>query len=298
MVDRRGVNDSDCLHRFLFEKLPVRGELVHLDKCWQEITSHADYPPAIRGVLGEALAAAVLLTSTLKFEGKLTLQLVGDGPMNLLVVQCTSEHEVRGLAKWRGAAPAGDLRSLAGEGRVAITIETGDEKDSYQGIVPITGATLAESLESYFQRSVQLPTRLWLTSGAGGTAGMLLQRVPDAWGEDAEKAWQHVQVLADTLSRDELRQLTDRDILRRLFHQDDLRLFEPQPVRFRCSCSQTRVEGTLKMLGREEIAGLLEEQAQIEVRCEFCNHAYLFDAVDAQSLFIDLPPDSNPPLLH
>ncbi|MGB5211381.1 MAG: Hsp33 family molecular chaperone HslO [Gammaproteobacteria bacterium] len=298
MADPRSLDDSDCLHRFLFEALPVRGELVHLDQCWQEIAGQADYPPAVRRALGEALAAAVLLTSTLKFDGKLTLQLAGDGPMHLLVVQCTSQHEVRGLAKWSGEAPEGDLRSLAGEGRVAITIEAGEEKDSYQGIVPITGATLAESLEGYFQRSVQLPTRLWLTSGANGTAGMLLQRVPDSWGEEAEAAWQHVQVLADTLSQDELRKLTDRDILRRLFHQDDLRLFEPQPVQFRCSCSQARVEGTLRMLGREEIVGLLEEQPQIEVRCEFCNHAYRFDAVDAQSLFVDLPPDSGPSLLH
>lgn len=298
MVESRGLNDADCLHRFLFEHMPVRGELVHLDESWQQITAQADYPPAIRRALGEALAAAVLLASTLKFEGKLTLQLSGDGPMHLLVVQCTNQQEIRGLAKWRGEAPEGDLRSLSGEGRVAITIETGQGQESYQGIVPITGASLAESLETYFQNSVQVPTRLWLATGANGAAGMMLQRLPDSWGDQAEHAWEHLQVLADTLSRDELRHLTDRDILRRLFHQDDLRLFEAQPVRFCCSCSQGRVESTLRMLGRDEITELLREEGWVEVRCEFCNRAYRFDAVDAESLFIDVPPGSGPEVLH
>ncbi|MGD8976297.1 MAG: Hsp33 family molecular chaperone HslO [Gammaproteobacteria bacterium] len=298
MAEARSINDSDCLHRFLFEHMPVRGELVHLDESWQQIAGQADYPPAIRRALGEALAAAVLLASTLKFDGKLTMQLAGDGPMHLLVVQCTSQQEIRGLAKWRGDAPEGDLRNLAGEGRVAITIETGRDQESYQGIVPITGGSLAESLETYFSNSVQLPTRLWLATGPNGAAGMMLQRLPDSWGDEAERAWEHLQVLADTLSRDELRHLADRDILRRLFHQDDLRLFDAEPVRFRCSCSQARVESTLRMLGRDEITDLLREEGRVEVRCEFCNRAYRFDAVDAESLFVDLPADSDPQVLH
>ena len=298
MADGQQRRDADCLHRFLFEHLPVRGELVHLDRAWLEVVATADYPAPIQAALGEALAASVLLAATLKFDGMLTLQLTGDGPMHLLVVQCSGNREVRGLAKWRGDIGDGNLRTLAGTGRLVITIETGREQERYQGIVPITGSSLAASLEHYFENSVQLPTRLWLATSSRGAAGMLLQRLPDSWGEEAETAWEHVQILAETLSSSELRDLTDRDILRRLFNEDDLRLLDAQPVRFRCSCDKQRVETTLRMLGREEITALAEEEGQVEVRCEFCNRAYRFDVVDVRGLFSDLTSPPTPPTIH
>lgn len=298
MTDDPRARDADCLHRFLFEELPVRGELVHLDKAWLQVAANEDYPPAIRRALGEALAASVLLAATLKFDGMLTLQLIGDGPMHLLVVQCSSDREIRGLAKWRGETGDKDLRALAGDGRVIITIETGRENERYQGIVPIVGGNLAASLEHYFANSVQVPTRLWLATSGQIAAGMLLQRLPDSWGEQAEAAWDHVQILAQTLSDSELRDLQDSDILRRLFNQDDLLLFDAQPVKFRCSCNRDRVESTLRMLGREEISTLAEEEGRVEVRCEFCNQAYHFDTVDVEQLFSDLAPPAAPPTLH
>ncbi len=289
---------SDSLRKFAFADMPVRGELVHLDRVWREVRDKDDYPAEIRAVLGEALAASVLLSSCLKFEGLLTLQLTGDGPMNMLVVQCSNRREVRGLAKWRGDVSGSGLGALAGSGRMAITIESGEERRRYQGIVPIVGDSLTESLEAYFRQSVQVPTRIWLSSEPGGVAGMLLQRVPDAWDDEAEAAWQHVQALADTLAREELADLEDEQILRRLFDQEDLRIYEPGPVDFRCSCSQQRVETTLRTLGRAEIEKLLAEMGHIEVRCEFCNDRYRFDSDDAGTLFGVAGTMEPPPTLH
>jgi len=292
------MHDADRLRKFLFEHLPVRGELVHLDQAWQQVLDNGDYPPPIRVLLGEALAASVLLASTLKFDGLLTLQLTGDGPMHLLVAQCSSHQQVRGLAKWRGEVADAGLKTLAGSGRLSIGVDVGKEGERYQGIVPITGDSLAESLETYFDQSVQVPTRLWLESGRQAASGMLLQRLPEAYGDQAELAWEHVQALADTLSGDELAELQDEDILRRLFSEDDLRMFDPTPVVFRCSCSQGRVETTLKMLGREELDELIAEQGRVDVRCEFCNRLYRFDPVDAAGLFVEVPADPGFGILH
>jgi len=295
---RHRLRSSDSLRKFAFADLPVRGELVHLDRVWREVRDKDDYPVEIRAVLGEALAASVLLASCLKFDGLLTLQLTGDGPMSMLVVQCSNRREVRGLAKWRGDVVGSGLGALAGSGRMAITIESGEERRRYQGIVPIVGDCLSESLEAYFRQSVQVPTRIWLNSDPSGVAGMLLQRVPEARDDASEAAWQHVQALADTLAMDELGDLGDEEILRRLFDQEDLRVYDPGTVDFRCSCSQERVETTLRTLGREEIAKLLAEMGHIEVRCEFCNDRYRFDADDAGSLFGGASSIEPPPTLH
>lgn len=292
------MHDADRLRKFLFEHLPVRGELVHLDQAWRQVLDNGEYPPAIRVLLGEALAASVLLASTLKFDGLLTLQLAGNGPMHLLVAQCSSDQEVRGLAKWRGEVGDAGLETLAGSGRLTIGVDTGQGGERYQGIVPITGNSLAESLETYFRQSVQVPTRLWLESGRQAASGMLLQRLPEAYGDEAELAWEHVQALADTLSGDELAGLQDEAILRRLFSEDDLRLFDSIPVAFRCSCSQGRVETTLKMLGRDELDQLIAEQGRVDVRCEFCNRLYRFDPVDTASLFVEMPTGPGYDTLH
>jgi molecular chaperone Hsp33 len=291
--------EVDSLRRFLFEGLQVRGEIVRLDAAWQRVLEYQDYPPAVRAMLGEALAASVLLASTLKFDGMLTLQLQGDGPMHLLVAQCTSQGAVRGLAKWQGESPAGDLGVLAGDARLAITIERGPGKDRYQGIVPVVGESLSECLDSYFADSVQVPTRLWLATGGDRSAGMLLQRLPEALaGYDDDDHWERLTALAATLRSNELLGLTHRELLGRLFAEDDVRLFEEQPIEFACSCSHERVAATLRMLGRAEIAQLIEEQGAVEVRCEFCNRPYRFDAVDAEGLFADTPAAEGPPTLH
>jgi molecular chaperone Hsp33 len=314
------MHDRDCLHRFMFEQYPIRGHLVHLDAAWRALIEHREYPEAIRDTLGEAAAASLLLAATIKFEGVLSLQLQGDGPMHLMLAQCTSGLGVRGLARYTESAfagagtgagasagtrlgvgtgagagnEAGQIADLIGAGNLTVTLETDDASQRYQGIVPITGRRLAESLQVYFENSEQLPTRLWLHADASGASGMLLQRLPvadvsrSAHAADAavvDDAWRRVQLIGETLTPGELRTLGDAEILRRLFNEDDVRLYEPTPVYFRCRCSRERVGGMLQSLGETETRSVLVERGEVEVRCDFCNRAYAFDAVDVAQLF-------------
>ncbi|MEJ2514085.1 MAG: Hsp33 family molecular chaperone HslO [Gammaproteobacteria bacterium] len=288
---------GDSLRRFFFEAFPVRGELVHLDAAWQAVLERHDYPPAVRALLGEAMAASVLLASTLKFEGMLTLQLQGEGDLYLLVAQCGSDLSVRGLAKWRSDDPRGTLAELTGAGRLAITIESRKSRERYQGIVSADTDDLSGCLENYFANSEQLPTRLWLAADADRAAGMLLQRLPEAEGRAAEdEGWNRTGLLADTITRDELLNVGDRDVLRRLFHEEDLRLVESEAVAFSCSCNRGRVESALRLIGRDELEGLLAEEGTIQVRCEFCNMAYELDPVDVERLLSGGGDDVPPPV--
>jgi molecular chaperone Hsp33 len=294
------LRDRDSLHRFLFEQYPIRGHLVHLDAAWHALIEHRDYPEAIRDTLGEAVAASLLLAATIKFEGVLSLQMQGDGPVHLMLVQCTSGLGVRGLARYRDdASGASRIGDMIGAGNLTVTLETDEGAQRYQGIVPIAGERLAESLQVYFENSEQLPTRLWLHADAQGASGMLLQKLPGrgsspATGaaEDAamdaeaiEDAWRRVQLIAATLTGEELRTLGDEEILHRLFNEDDVRLFEASPVYFRCRCSRERVASMLQGLGEAETRSVLKERGDVEVRCDFCNRAYVFDAVDVAQLF-------------
>jgi len=286
------MHDRDSLHRFLFEQYPIRGHLVHLDAAWRALIEHREYPQAIRDTLGEAVAASLLLAATVKFEGVLSLQLQGAGPVHLMLVQCTSGLGVRGLARYRDAAAGmATIGDLIGGGNLTVTLETDAGAQRYQGIVPIAGERLAQVLQGYFDNSEQLPTRLWLHADAQGASGMLLQKLPGAASLAAadailiEDAWRRVQLIAETLTAEELHTLADAEILRRLFNEDDVRLFEPSPVYFRCRCSRDRVAGMLQGLGEAETRSVLAERGEVEVRCDFCNRAYVFDAVDVGQLF-------------
>src|ERR1700735_3503115 len=301
------MHDRDRLHRFMFEQYPIRGHLVHLDAAWRALIEHREYPAPIRDTLGEAVAASLLLAATIKFEGVLSLQLQGDGRVHLMLAQCTSGLGVRGLARYREAAEAGSLADepgtdaagssrivdLIGAGNLTVTLETDDGAQRYQGIVPIADGPLAESLQVYFENSEQLPTRLWLYADAHGASGMLLQRLPFAEVSGArivdlaavDDAWRRVQLIGETLTPEELRTLADAEILHRLFNEDDVRLYEPAPVYFRCRCSRERVGGMLQSLGEAETRSVLAERGEVEVRGDFCNRAYLFDAVDVAQLF-------------
>jgi molecular chaperone Hsp33 len=293
------MHDRDCLHRFVFEQYPIRGHLVHLDAAWRAVIEHRDYPAAIRNLLGETVAASLLLAATIKFDGVLSLQLQGDGRVHLLLAQCTSGLGVRGLARFREDGDGGDAGNLIGAGNLTVTLETDDGAQRYQGIVPLSGARLADSLEVYFENSEQLPTRLWLHAGVDGVSGMLLQRLPVSGGApaspgaDVDDAWRRVQMMGDTLTPAELSTLADDQILHRLFNEDDVRLFEPSPVYFRCRCSRERVAGMLQGLGETETRSILEERGHVEVRCDFCNRAYRFDAVDVAQLFTGASSDGG-----
>jgi molecular chaperone Hsp33 len=288
------MHDRDCLHRFMFEQYPIRGHLVHLDASWRALIEHREYPAPIRDALGESVAASLLLAATVKFEGVLSLQLQGDGAVHLMLAQCTSGLAVRGLARYRdadygGAAPR--IGDLIGAGNLTVTLETDDSAQRYQGIVPISGQRLADALQVYFENSEQLPTRLWLQADALGASGMLLQRLPvtdSQRGIDVaavDDAWRRVQLIGETLTAEELRTLADAQILHRLFNEDDVRLFEPAPVYFRCRCSRERVSSMLQGLGEAETRSVLAERGEVQVHCDFCNRGYVFDAVDVAQLF-------------
>ncbi|MDY6945119.1 MAG: Hsp33 family molecular chaperone HslO [Pseudomonadota bacterium] len=295
------MHDRDCLHRFLFEHFPIRGHIVHLDASWRALLEHREYPSVIRDTLGEAVAASVLLAATLKFDGTLSLQLKGQGPMHLMLAQCSDALGVRAVARYKEAASYGrELAALSGEGgSLTVTVENEDLSQRYQGIVPLTGERLSDCMRNYFETSEQLPTRLWLHADEHGASGLLLQRLSDDSVQsrsvgsrlhevdrgEIDDAWNRVQMLADTLKPEELQTLSDRNILRRLFAEDDVRLFEPAPVFFRCRCSRERVLGMLRALGPEEVRSVLAEQGHVEVRCDFCNRAYRLDSVDVEQLF-------------
>lgn len=300
------MHDRDCLHRFLFEHYPIRGHLVHLDASWRALLEHREYPDGIRDTLGEAVAASVLLAATLKFDGTLSLQLQGQGPMHLMLAQCSSDLGVRAVARYRESVNERDLSALSGEGNLCVTLENEDLTQRYQGVVPLIGSRLEQCLQGYFENSEQLPTRLWLHANQSGVSGMLLQRLPVSSGAkggapasdqpseaEIDDAWRRVQLLGDTLRPEELQTLSDRTILRRLFAEEDVRLFEPAPVFFRCRCSHDRVTGMLRSLGADEIRSIVAERGNVEVQCDFCNRAYVFDAVDAEALLANVPTEGT-----
>lgn len=288
----------DALQRFMFENAPVRGELVHLENSWRSVLDRHNYPDVLRNLMGELCAAAVLLAATLKLQGSLVMQIQGKEKIRLVIVECTGDLQLRATAKWSGDLAQGGLAELVGDGLFTITLDPKDGKQAYQGIVALDGGSVAEILQNYMTRSEQLETRLWLAADGQCAAGMLLQRLPEHSDQagrpeqpgrlepDAD-AWQRATLLADTLKPEELLYGSAQTLIHRLYHEEDIRLFDAQPVAFSCSCSFHNVAQMLKMLGRDEVHNILEERDIVEVHCEFCNQRYEFDRVDAEMIFID-----------
>lgn len=273
----------------MFERAPVRGEVVHLEETWRSVLGRHDYPDALRSLVGELCAAAVLLAATLKLKGSLILQIQGRGAVRLLVVECSAADglQLRATAKWSGDLQQGSISELVGDGLFVISLDPKDGGQIYQGIVELEGDSVARMLENYMARSEQLETRLWLAADGECAAGMLLQKLPDHPEQESEAAWQHATVLAETLKPGELLNESALTLVRRLYHEDDMRVFEAQPVSFHCTCSRKSVGQMLKMLGSAEVRSILDEQGVIEVFCEFCNQRYEFDRVDAEMMFIE-----------
>lgn len=280
---------TDRLHRFLFENADVRGEVVQLDEAYAQITRRTDHDPAVERLIGEGLAAVALLAATLKYPCHLTLQLQAGGPLRLLLVQAASDGSLRAMAQAPESVPEDvPLEQQAASGTLAITIDPDTDGERYQGVVDLHGGSLGAALEHYFRESEQLATRVWLSAREGHAAGMLIQRLPasDAASGDAD-AWARADQLAATITGPELRELAPGEVIRRLFHEEDIRLFDPMPFRFRCRCSRERVAAMLQGLGEREMRDTIEAEGQVEVRCDFCNEPYRFDAVDVEALFTD-----------
>ena len=287
--------DPDSLHRFLFERTGVRGELVYLDASWRAILETHPYPDEVRRQLGEALAAVALLSCTIKFEGSLILQVQGSGPLRTLVTQATHRRTVRGLARWEGPVPTGTLPQTFGEGRLVLTVQP-LRGERYQGIVPLQGPNLSAALETYFGASEQLATRLWLASTAQRAAGLRRHRRPAEHVSDED--WERLGLLARPLTAKELIALPATELIYRLFNEETVRLFESEPVVFRCGCSQQRIEHTLRAMGRAEVESILEEHGAVAGDCEFCNRRNRHDRIDALKLFALHPALEAPATRH
>jgi molecular chaperone Hsp33 len=299
---------QDQVRRFIFENQPVRGHWVHLESSWRELHEHATYPKPVTELLGQAVVASVLLAATLKFRGTLTFQLQGNGAVSLLVAQCTHDFRVRAVARCDEAAvqvlsaaneateaDAALFRRLTGDGGlITVTVEAEEKSLRYQGVVPLSGASLAESLESYFASSEQLPTRVLLRADEEHGAGMLVQKLPttaedsSVESEALEEVWLGAQRgIARLRSGRGLREHSIEELLMRGFPGHDLRLFRGAPVRFECRCSEGRVAGLLRALGPDEVRDVLREQGTVTVTCEFCHRPYRFNSVDVDALFAD-----------
>ncbi len=279
------MSNSDQIQRFIFEETDLRGVLVGLEQSYAEILSRHPYPPRIACLLGEMQAAVALLSSTLKFEGRISLLARGDGAVTLLMAESNHQRDLRAIARWQDPVPDSlDLRQQLGKGQLAITIEP-DKGNRYQGVVPLEQATLAGCLEDYFRQSEQLDTRIMLAADTERAAGMLLQALPgDRGGDDAEEDWDRITHLGSTLSSEELLTLDNEELLHRLYHEEAVRLFDPEDLRFACDCSRERSLRALKSLPAEELQEMLENEEEIAVDCQFCSRKYRFDRTSIAEL--------------
>ena len=310
---------------FVCDGAPVRGEIVSISTAWQAVLARRNDPPVIRQILGDFVAAATLLSASLKFDGTLIIQAQSKGPISLLVVECSSNLTMRATVKL-SVEPAeidlnatlADLLDAANTGRLVITLDPSERQPGqppYQGIValqqdhngiavPVQNA--AEAIMLYMRHSEQLETRIWLASNEQVVGGLLLQRLPNSGGhvhldpQTAAEGWSRIQALGETITTDELLELNPETTLRRLFLNESseagVRTFPARPVQFACRCSRLKVADVLRMLGEEEVNSILAEQGAVETGCEFCGKSYRFDAVDCIQVFkTDLLTDATRP---
>jgi molecular chaperone Hsp33 len=275
---------SDTVIPFVFEALPVRGAVIQLKSTWQRMQLGHDYGPPVLQVLGHSAAAAGLIAQSLKFEGTITLQISGDGPLSILVMQCSSDLQLRGMASAPGASIDAAYKDLVANARCAITLDAGAMAQPYQGIVEVSGNELADSLQNYYRRSVQVPSHMQLVSERGSCGGILLQQLPGQGGMEGDD-WIRLGLLAATLRPADISEGVGADLLHRLFAEDDLRFFEPRAMEFRCKCSRKRAADVLRLLGEADTRSACEEQGRVEVTCEYCGRTRRFDAVDIARLF-------------
>ncbi|MES2899071.1 MAG: Hsp33 family molecular chaperone HslO [Pseudomonadota bacterium] len=295
---------QDTLQKFIFDNAAVRGEFVEISETWREIQQRNEYPAAVKTVLGEMLAAAALLSANLKFNGAIIMQIHGDGPVRLLVVECDSDLRLRATAKLKPDTVVADEASLTellnvnGKGRFVITLDPLDKvpgQQPYQGIVPLDGEDMATVIENYMLRSEQLDTRLWLGANEQVSRGLLLQKLPRHSGQDDQtvqaseaedlETWNRAVTLASTLKQPELLSTDIQTLMNRLFWEETIRVFTPAHPQFHCSCTREKVGNMLKMLGQDEVGAAIDELGQLAINCDFCGKHYAFDKIDCAQLF-------------
>ncbi|MBF6057164.1 MULTISPECIES: Hsp33 family molecular chaperone HslO [Thiomicrorhabdus] len=278
---------TNSIQRFLFKEHNIRGQVIQLHDAWQQMTKDRHYPPIISQLLGELTAVSVVMANGMKHLGKITLQVQGSGPVNLLVVEVTHDLKIRGVAKTSETIDGQKtLDELLGDGQILVTMENMQTKHHFQSYVSRDGETIAECFELFFSQSEQLPSKIWLAADEQQLGGILIQKMPDSDENDAD-AWDRIVHLTDTLSDEELTTLDSETLLHRLFHEELVELFEEQTVVYECPQDRQRVDDMLRSLGEEEIRKLLEEQGEIVIHNEICNVHFRYDAKAVDELFTE-----------
>ncbi len=275
---------KDFLQGFLFDNSDVRGKIVRLNNSIRTIMDQHDYPPVIRSILGELLVASVLLSSTLKYEGQLTLQFQGESALKMLVAKCNHKLEIRGLAQWDRDVATEQLSQAFFSGQLIITVEETRDNQRHQSIVAIENKTIAEAIEVYFKQSEQIPTKIILGNDKNHFSGLLVQKMPSHSTEQIN-FWQHVEILTSTLKSEELIKWDNPTLLKKLFHEEDIQLFNIEPVMFNCTCSHEKTQNTLRLLGQKEALAAFLTHKVLTVTCEYCNKSYEFTKQAVEQLF-------------
>ncbi len=273
------------LTEFLFPELGVRGAIVEFDEGIEAMLGSRPYPADVRRLLGQAVAAMPLLAANTKFDGRMSLQFQGKGELSMLVAQIERDLQLRGMAKSTADA-AGDFEALTHGGMLGLLLEPERGSQSYQAVVAIEGGSLAAALEAYYQRSEQIPSLMRLAVGEHGIRGIVLQRLPIGEKGSSAENWDLIRALFGTLGEAELASTPAETILRRLFHAEDLRLFDARQVQLSCRCSRPSIATMLLSLGEAELTEHLAEHQQIDVTCEFCGRQYLFTRPDVDELML------------
>lgn len=289
------MTPTDYTQRFLFEHTHIRGERTHITKSLMSALSTHTYPETINQLLGELIATTVLLSSTLKFSGTFTLQARSEGPITLLMAECSNQQTFRAIAKYRAPAltKTASFNQLLPEGHLLINAEP-QGRQRYQSVVKLDQSTFADCITAYFRQSEQLPTKLWLACDGKQSSGLLLQSLPiqhDSANPEKIKqeanTWEQAIILANTVTQEELLTLENKQLLHRLFHEEDIRLYDEVPVNYQCTCSKERTARSLTVLNKNELYELAQEKKPITIQCEFCNTKYLFTEDDIQLLLQD-----------
>ncbi|WP_273047286.1 Hsp33 family molecular chaperone HslO [Pseudoalteromonas sp.] len=278
---------QDLLHRYLFNELDVRGELVQIKSAYNEMIADHSYPAPVKALLGELLVATCLLTATLKFEGEIAVQLQGDGPVKYAVINGDDKQNMRGIARLQSEVTGTTVKELIGQGYMVITI-TPDKGERYQGIVPLEHDTLSECIESYFEQSEQLKTRLWFatdtTEGSAKACGLFLQVLPVDKQKSIED-FAHLEALSNTIKNEELLHLDANTVLTRLYHEDNPRVFEPQAIKFKCGCSREKTITALVNIGQQDLLKDIDEKGSVNISCHYCLKEYVFNEQDVKNIF-------------
>lgn len=295
----------DTLQRFIFENEPVRGEYIKLDTAYQSVLAQHQYPSIVQNILGEALCMAALLSASIKYDGRLTLQFRGEGKLRMLLAQCDNHNHLRGIAKYDEDITPEDLLQSFNNGKLVMLLDSPKTDQRYQGIVEWKGNSIAASIEHYFQHSEQLTTRIWLNVNDKFAIGYFLQIVPmQAKSNDhfenqmMEPSWHRIVNATETNIAQFIHQFDYPELLTKLYPEDTLRVFAGEKMEFHCGCTRKRGQNAIYVLGRTEAEAELKDKQVIAVTCEFCNKEYLYDRVDIEQIFHggeQTPPD---PHLH